>query len=222
MQVTHSTPDNGDITFTTVTISIGWCVITHIDTPSLPTSAESSYIIFSSMMTLTLSPAFTQVPNCGYIISENIQWTIPDSTPITETSDPYVLEIVSTDGLSHHAVNPVILQNFVTYDTDTWSPFIEFSITITDPCRTSTITAIDLVAMTVVLGEEEFQDFLEAVDSAGTTYGATVCGNRVYEVLDFSTGLVTDVAAVINGDNAGEYKIRAYSEEEAKEGTHNL
>ena len=76
--------------------------------------------------------------------------------------------------------------------------------------------------MTVVLGEEEFQDFDEAIDSAGTDYGATVCGDRLYEVLDFSTGLVTDVATVVAGDNAGEYKIRAYSEDELKEGTHNL
>jgi len=36
--------------------------------------------------------------------------------------------------------------------------------------------------MTVVLGEIELQDFDEAVDSAGTSYGATVCGPRLYQI----------------------------------------
>lgn len=46
MSVTHTTPDNGDITYATVTISVGWCVITHISTPDIPDTSDSSYIIF--------------------------------------------------------------------------------------------------------------------------------------------------------------------------------
>jgi len=48
MQVTHSTVDNGDLTFNTATINVGWCVITHIDPPSAPASSDTDYIVFDT------------------------------------------------------------------------------------------------------------------------------------------------------------------------------
>ena len=156
MEVTHSTVDNGDKTFSTVTISVGWCVITSISSPSQPSAGDASYIVFDTAKTITLTPQFEQVPACGYTLVEDIQWTIPGTAPITVTGDPYVLSVSSTDGLNHHATNPVIVQNNVEYDGSTWSPSVSFDIVITDPCRTSTITDITLTAMTVVLGEESF------------------------------------------------------------------
>lgn len=72
MQVTHSTPNNGDITYQTVTINIGWCEITHIDPPSIPTASDAAYTVFDVQKTITLSPAFAQVPACGYTLVENI------------------------------------------------------------------------------------------------------------------------------------------------------
>ena len=64
------------------------------------------------------------------------------------------------------------------YQSDQWEPYIEIPVVVTDPCRTSDIAAVTLTAMTVVLGEEEKQYFSEATDSAGDTYGASVCGVR--------------------------------------------
>ena len=221
LQVTHSTPANGNIEFKTLTLAIGWCIITGISTPTLPTTAQASYIIFSGTKTLTLTPAFLQVPACGYAVTETITWTIPTAAPITVTSDKYVLSMVSTNGLAHHAVNKVIMKNKVQYDAQIWEPSIEFDINITDPCRTSTITAITLTPMTVVLGNEAFQSFTEAVDSAGTSYGATVCGARLYKILEYSTQKETTVATVQNL-GSGNYKIRAYSTSESDEGTKNL
>lgn len=115
MQVTHSTVDNGDLTYATVTINIGICVITDISLPNIPTTSDLSYIIFDVQKTITLTPKFQQVPACGYALTENIVWTIPAAAPITKTSDPYVLTVVSTNGLRDQAVNPVIVQNFVIY-----------------------------------------------------------------------------------------------------------
>lgn len=161
------------------------------------------------------------MPACGYALSENVQWTIPATSPITETADPYVLTVISTDGLAHHGVNTVIVKDTVLYESDVWEPSITFDITITDPCRTSTITAITLSSMTVVLGEEELQSFVEAVDSAGTTYGSTVCGTRLYEIYDISSDTITEVATVID-NGSGNYEIRAFSENEDNEGSHNL
>lgn len=221
MEVIHSTPDNGDITYKTVTINVGWCEITHISTPAIPSTSASSYIVFDVEKTITLTPNFEQVPACGYTLSENIVWTIPSTSPITTTADPYVVTVVSTDGLNHHDVNTVIVKNTVLYEDQVFEPSITFDITITDPCRTSTITAITLTSMTVVLGEEEFQDFVEAVDSAGTSYGATVCGTRLYEIYDISTNTITEVATVID-NGSGNYQIRAHSNDEDNEGSHNL
>jgi hypothetical protein len=116
---------------------------------------------------------------------------------------------------------PVIVQNFVEYDSTTWEPLLEFTISITDPCRTSTITAITLNGMTAVLGVEEVQAFVEAVDTAGTTYGATVCGNRLYEIYDISDDTITSVATV-EDLTGGNYQVKVYSEDENHEGSHNL
>ena len=221
MQVTHDTVDSGDLSYTTVTINVGWCVITHVDPPGAPTTEDASYIVFDVEKTITLTPQFEQVPACGYALVEDIQWTIPTTAPITETADPYVLTVVSTDGLSHHADNPVIVQNFVTYEEQAWEPSLSFTVYITDPCRASTITPVTVSAMTVVLGEEELQAFTEAVDTAGASYGSTVCGTRLYEILEFSTSVVSEVATV-EDLGGGDYQIRAYSENEDHEGTHPL
>lgn len=180
MKVTHSTVNNGNISYTTVKITVTNCVITDISTPTIPSVSAASYIVFDVKKTLVLAPKFLQVPACGYTINEKITWTIPTSSPITKTTDPYTLTMVSTNGLAHHAVNTVIVQNFVTYQSQSWSPMITFPITITDPCRTSTITPYTFDDMTVVLGKVELQNFSEAIDSAGTSYGATVCGPRLY------------------------------------------
>ena len=96
------------------------------------------------------------MPACGYALVEDIQWTKSSTAPITvDPTDSYVLTVVSTDGLNHHADETVIVQNFVEYDGTTWDPSLSFVISITDPCRTSTITAITLSGMSVILGETE-------------------------------------------------------------------
>jgi len=50
--------------------------------------------------------------------------------------------------------------------------------------------------MTVVLGEVEKQYYVEATDSAGDTYGTTVCGDRAYLVRDISSGNEATVVTV--------------------------
>jgi len=63
------------------------------------------------------------VPACGYSLVETITWTIPTGTPISENgANRYLLDILSTDGLSHHATVPVIVKNVVQYDTQVWEP----------------------------------------------------------------------------------------------------
>jgi hypothetical protein len=110
MEVTHSTPDNGNQVYRTVTITIGWCVITEITPPTVPLTSATDYIVFAAQKEITLTPQFVQKPACGYAVTETITWTIPSGAPITEKSgDKYTLQVVSTNGLSHHATNTVIV-----------------------------------------------------------------------------------------------------------------
>ena len=118
-------------------------------------------------------------------------------------------------------MNTVIVKNRVVYGQTIWEPSITFTIDIKDPCRTSTITKVSLDAMSVVLGKTSTQDFNEAVDSAGTSYGATVCGDRVYTILDRVSQKVATVASVATV-SAGKYQVKATSVKETEEGTHNL
>ena len=93
-----------------------------------------------------------------------------------------------------------------------------------DPCKTSTITAITLTAMTVTLGESTNQNFAEAVDSAETTYGTDSCGSRVYTIVEQSDATLTPVSyARIETivDNAN-YRIISDYTDETFEGTHSL
>ena len=48
--------NNGDQTYNTVTINVGWCIITDISPPSEP--ADLAYIIFDVQKTITLTPQF--------------------------------------------------------------------------------------------------------------------------------------------------------------------
>ena len=56
MEVVHSTVNGGDQTYNTVTINVGWCIITGVDPPSVP--ADLAYIIFDVEKTITLTPQF--------------------------------------------------------------------------------------------------------------------------------------------------------------------
>lgn len=77
--------------------------------------------------------------------------------------------------------------------------------------------------MTVVLGEVENQYYLEATDSAGDSYGATVCGTRDYKVVDISSNTEATVVTVdVSDDPLYQWKLVATSQDEADEGFHNL
>lgn len=86
--------------------------------------------------------------------------------------------------LSIHGIYPITLTDTVTYEAQSWAPSITFNVDIRDPCKTSTISAIALNAMTVTLGESVTQNFAEAVDSAETTYGLDSCGLRAYTIIE--------------------------------------
>lgn len=108
--------DSGDVVYSTVTINIGFCVITHIQEPDIPDPSLVDYIIFDTMNSWTVTPDFTQVPACGYAIQETLEWTIPDAAPFTvDASNTYTMTSVSTDGLTDHNTYTLILKDYVVY-----------------------------------------------------------------------------------------------------------
>ena len=110
LKVTHSTPDSGDVVYSTVTINIGFCVITHIQEPDIPDPSVVDYIIFDTMNSWTVTPEFTQVPACGYAIQETLEWTIQDNAPfLVDPADPYTMTSESYDGLNDHNTYTLIL-----------------------------------------------------------------------------------------------------------------
>jgi len=138
---------------------------------------------------ITLTPAFLQYPPCNYAVTNTITWTIPviaaDTDAIVKVTD-YKIKVLSTV-LSINGQHTVKIANAVTYNdrgtAQTFNPEVSFVVDIKDPCKTSTITAVSLNAMTVVLGESASQNFNEVVDSAETTYGLNSCGTRLYKIV---------------------------------------
>jgi len=136
-----------------------------------------------------LTPNFTQRPACGYAITENLVWTIPGGAPITANpTNKYQITASSTTP-SHHNSYTLVFTDQVTYGAQSFSPSVTFTFKVTDPCRTSTITAITVASpWDVVLGTIGEKTYTEAVDSAATAQGtASICGPRKYEVLNASS-----------------------------------
>ena len=154
-----------------------------------------------------ISPGFVQRPACGYTLNEVIGWSFnpSPSPPIqTDISKPYELLISSTTN-TDAAVYTAKLKNAVTYNSQSWLPEIEFTITVIDPCLTTTLTPFTLGVIgagdaygtiTQEAGVTVETPFNEPDDTAGTTVGdQSICGPKTYSIVkrsdDSAQSLVT-------------------------------
>ena len=117
-------------------------MIVSLDPPTSPTTLD--YLIFANdPLTIDLSsPGFQQVPACGYYLVETFTWDIPSGAPITENTSggtSYAIDVASTDP-SHDGTYTVTLNLSALYATlvTTYTQSISFTITVTDPCLTTT------------------------------------------------------------------------------------
>ena len=103
----------------------------------MPTISDATYTIFDKPFSITLKPKYAQDPNCGYTANMEFTWTIPPLAPIYRTSDPYTLQ-VTTSNTKQVGVNTVFLQNKITYKDATydqnWIEIESYDITIVNPC----------------------------------------------------------------------------------------
>jgi hypothetical protein len=125
------------------------CVIIRLDPPTTPTTATLAQKIFDPSKTIDLTtPGFQQVPACGYFLVETFTWTIPTGAPITENNSggsKYKIDVVTTDPTKHntYSVTLGLSALYATLQT-TFTQNISFTVTVTDPCRTTTITPFTL------------------------------------------------------------------------------
>ena len=115
----------------------------------------TKYNLMASTHFEDLAPNFLQYPPCDYAINESITWNIPniaDDTDAIQAVSDYRISVQSST-LSIHGVYTLTVTNSVEYNGETWSPSVTFDVDIRDPCKTSTITAITLTNMSVILGE---------------------------------------------------------------------
>lgn len=89
--------------------------------------------------------------------------------PNTSGGSNYVIDVSSTDP-SHDGTYEVTLSLSALYATlvTTYTQSITFSITVTDPCLTTTFETVTLTQMTFEAGSSTTQDFNQPLISAGT------------------------------------------------------
>jgi len=63
----------------------------------MPKISDATYTIFNKPFSITLSPKYLQQPNCGYTAVMEFTWTIPTLAPIYRTSDPYTLQVTTSN-----------------------------------------------------------------------------------------------------------------------------
>ena len=104
--------------------------------------------------------------------------------------------MTSTNNLKD-GIYPVIIKNTITYlnsagQNQNWAPTQSFSVTVTDSCRTTTITDFTLNDMEIQCGETLTQDFSWPTDSAAVAVSnPNICGTRTYTITETINGVDT-------------------------------
>ena len=180
------------------------CTITEIKIPDAPT--ETSYLIGSGDLEITMSPQFTQYPPCDYVLSEFMLWTFdPSPAPVTpNTNNMYQITINSND-LSQARQQTITLKNSITYDVLSFQPEISFGIELLHPCRRATLSDVTLADITYTLHNNTPLDTEIGIptDTASSTYGDghSTCGEREYSIEDSNGAVPAWVTAEVKMDN---------------------
>ena len=129
-----------------------------------------TYNIYDSNLLIDLAArgtVYTQTPPCEHIGTENFVWTIPADVGISQLDNMGLNVVTNVKAMA--GVHTVRLVNTISFDSsvpnndgDSFTPTIEFQVTIIDPCTDTTINNIDIDPITVPNGEERSVNFIEA------------------------------------------------------------
>ena len=226
IQVTHSLVDNDPITFSTVTITVEVCLLTHFLPPDDPSPVTYSVHALESTVVDLSAPGFVQQPACGYALAETFVWDIPSDIAgtIFGTGD-YTLEVESyvNGDAGTWAVRLVDLIEYAAAG-QSFPEEIAFDVEIIDPCLLTTIEDIVLetIAWPMETGQTVYNEFAEPADSAATAVNSPlICGPKTYSVA-YQDGTAQDLVTIEAVTANTLHKLVATTSDEAQQMDHDL
>lgn len=176
----------------------------------MPSLDEASYTIFDEEKIITMTPEFDQQPPCGYTANMDFTWSIPELAPIYRQSDPYSLQVTTTN-IDNDGIYTVFLENKITYEAQEWTELVSYDITISNPCEDTVLftTNTTFEDITYELGTKALYKSFDAVTDT-VTNGITTsgnCGNIVYTLFSSDTAIGTSFLEVTDLLNSKAIKI---------------
>lgn len=214
--MTQDTASGANPYYEALEITVG-CTITDIASPTAPDEGSGwtlTYNVYDPDLSIDLSVIdYPQTPLCGKSGTEVFVWTIPADAPITVDPDNEQAINVYTTDVTKHGVYTVRLTNTITHEDGFQSPYMEFDVTVLDPCRTEAINSVDVTAgIELKLGETATLDFLEATDATSVSTGVyQLCGSFSYVIVDpnDSDAVIDWISIAAHASTAGTYTITA-------------
>lgn len=207
------TPSNGQVETYDMLKVVITCTIASINDVAAPNSGLT-YILYDTTKSIDLSGnVYTQSPDCRFVLTKTASWTIPNGSPIVQNAgNSQQIDIVSLDRtkVGTHQVSMAIkfdynAQSFTETDT------ISFTVTIIDPCETTTINdaVFSPATLNVVNGATAAMTFNEVTDTVEVANNIdTLCQQRSYVLLE-NDGTTPAVFLTLSGAAGGPYTITA-------------
>ena len=169
IEVTQTTTYGDDPVWDGVVITVG-CTIATITADPAPTS-DLTYSLYDGPKVIDLSTwVYHQTPPCDYTVVNSYSWTIPtDAQSFIQDNIPTNYQAITVQSAKKTAVNDyvVVLHNAITDNNEapsqSFNVDITFTVSVIDPCDTTTMTPINLSAQTIVNGDTYTWTFDEAV-----------------------------------------------------------
>ena len=121
---------------------------------------------------------------------ETRSWTIPAGAPLTFDATKYILTASSSTNTDDKLANyPVTLTESAVYSGTTFSANTPFTVIVTDPCLTTSITAFTLATFSLENGKSKEVLFNRPTDTAAVAVSKpNICGARIYTVKEVING----------------------------------
>ena len=188
------TPTHGTASvYTALTLTIE-CEIT---TWAAPTLADIAYIVYDAQVSADVSAlSYVQTPACGYDYTRAYSWTgVIDPLALEPGNDGRVniASIKPAQAAAYPLSAAVVLTvtngnngGTATFNMDTGADLVELTVTITNPCESTTIEDITFTTtpLVVINGETGFTEWTMPVTALDTAKVDTdLCGDVSFEVL---------------------------------------
>ena len=185
------------------------CVVTSFTKPNNPTTGLT-YKLFYPPLAFDFNQDWVQVPACGHVFTDSFTWTGLNTYIVQDTSSlgRITVDTAATAAVGTHAVEltntATVTRNsaFLGGSSAAFAPAnaldkVSFTITIEDPCRTTTVNDIVMTGagtagaytISVVDGTTGTFTFVRPTTTVETETGiAAVCGTTSYSIHNSNSG----------------------------------